>query len=369
VANTKQVRYAVVGLGWIAQKAVLPAFKHVSNSQLTCLVTDDEQKARELSKAYQVDATYQYEDFDRLVSSGEIDAVYIALPNSMHADFAVRAARAGLHVLCEKPMASNSRECEGMIGAAEETGSLLMVAYRLHFEPANLKAIDLVQSGAIGQPRTFTSTFSQNVKPGDIRLKAGLAGGPLMDMGIYQINAARYLFRDEPVEVMAFGTKPTNDDRFREVHESVSTMLRFPNDQVAAFTTSFGGADSDEWQLVGTKGTLSLQPAFDYHEEKKLTSVIDGDTKKQSFPKLDQFGGEIQYFSECILEGKSPEPSGREGLADLRIIEALFQSMQTGTPVALGPYEVDSRPSKNQEKKLSPTKEKKIVGAAAPTGS
>jgi predicted dehydrogenase len=369
VADPKSVRYAVVGLGWIAQEVILPAFRHSAHSELTALVTGDPEKARELGQAYRVGATYSYQEFDRLLGSGDVDAVYIALPNSLHAEYSSRAARAGVHVLCEKPMAASIGECNEMIRAAEDAGSLLMIAYRLHFEPANLKAIDLIQSGAIGQPRTFTSSFSQNVKAGDIRLKENLAGGPLMDMGIYQINAARYLFRAEPTEVMAFAAKPAGDDRFQEVHESVSAMLRFPGDRIAAFTTSFGGAPFDEWQFVGERGVLNLKHAFEYHEEKELTSMIDGRQKKETFSRLDQFGAEIQYFSECILEGKNPEPSGREGLADLRVIEGLLKSIEEGKPVSLSPYEVDSRPSGEQEMKLPPVRSKKIVHAAAPAAN
>jgi predicted dehydrogenase len=369
LAETRSVRYAVVGLGWIAQEVVLPAFEHSAHSKLTALVTGDAQKARDLGEAYQIAATYSYEEFDKLLASGDIDAVYISLPNSLHAEYAVRAARAGVHVLCEKPMAASIGECQQMIRTAEESGILLMIAYRLHFEPANLRAIDLVQSDAIGQPRTFSSSFSQNVKAGDIRLKESLAGGPLMDMGIYQINAARYLFREEPTEVMAFATKADDDSRFREVHESVSAMLRFPGDRIAAFTTSFGSAPSDEWQLVGTHGTLNLKHAFEYHEDKELTVTIDGHPQKESFPKLDQFGAEIQYFSECVIESRDPEPSGREGLADIRVIEGLLKSIEDGKPVSLSTYELDSRPSGKQEMKLPPVKSKKIVRAAAPTGS
>jgi predicted dehydrogenase len=367
VADPKTVRYAVVGLGWIAQEVVLPSFEHSAHSELTALVTDDAEKARELSEAYNISVTCSYDNFGGLMNSEDIDAVYISLPNSLHAQYAIRAAQAGVHVLCEKPMAANSRECEDMIRASEEAGSLLMIAYRLHFEPANLTAIETIQSGAIGEPRTFSSSFSQNVKPGDIRLKSSLAGGPLMDMGIYQINAARYLFRSEPVEVAALATKPANDERFREVHESVSSILRFSGDRIAAFTTSFGAAPSDEWQVVGTKGSLRLQHAFEYHGEKELVSMIDDQEEKQSFPKRDQFGAEIEYFSECILEGRNPEPSGKEGLADIRIIEALLQSIREGKPISLTPYPTDTRPSKAQEKKLPPVRAKTMIHAAAPT--
>ena len=365
--ETKIVRYAVVGLGWIAQEAVLGAFRHSAHSQLAALVTGDAAKAADLGSAYKV-PVYGYQNFDRLLSSGDIDAVYISLPNSMHAEYATRAAEAGINVLCEKPMAQTSLECEQMIHAAEASGASLMIAYRLHFEPANLKAIEVILSGAIGESRTFSSSFSQNVKPGDIRLRAELGGGPLMDMSIYQINAVRYLFREEPEEVAAFATRPSNDSRFQEVDESVSAMLRFPGDRLAAFTTTFGGAPSDEWQLVGTEGALTLRHAFEYHDTKELVTTTGEKESKQSFSKHDQFGAEIEYFSECILAGRQPEPSGREGLADIRVIEALTRSIMEGKPISLPAYEVDARPTPDQEKKLPPVKAKKIVHAAAPTG-
>ncbi|MFL6354669.1 MAG: Gfo/Idh/MocA family oxidoreductase [Bryobacteraceae bacterium] len=361
-ADSKTVRYAVVGLGWIAQEVVLPAFKNARNSELAALVTDDRVKAEELGKKYQVPQTIDYGGYDGLLRSGFIDAVYIALPNNMHKDYTVRASRAGIHVLCEKPMADSVAECEEMIRAAEENEIRLMIAYRLHFEPANLKAIEMIKDGEIGEPRIFSSVFSQQVAEGNVRLKRDLGGGPLMDMGVYQINGARYLFQDEPIEVIGVGARG-GDPRFTEVHEMATGILRFPGDRVAVFTCSFGAATADAYQVVGTKGELSLQPAFDYHSDSKLGMKVNGKEKESSFDKVDQFGAEIEYFSDCILNRTDPEPSGYEGLADIRVVEALLESMRSGHPVRLALFDKRERPGKQQKIEKSPIKPQKLVHA------
>ena len=238
-----KIRYAVVGLGHIAQVAVLPAFAHARrNSVLAALVSDDERKLRTLGRRYGVARLCGYDDVDELFASGEIDAVYVALPNSMHAEYTVRAARAGLHVLCEKPMAVTTRECEQMIQATERAGVKLMIAYRLHFERANLEATRIVRSRKLGEIRYFDSQFSMQVKRGNIRLDCELGGGPLYDIGIYCINAARAAFAAEPTHVWATATN-SGDARFKEVPETVSAVLKFPGHRVATFTCSFGAAD------------------------------------------------------------------------------------------------------------------------------
>src|SRR5687768_6136489 len=171
----KPIRYAVVGLGHIAQVAVLPAFAHArKNSILAALVSDDEEKRQELGQLYGVERTFTYAQYDDCLASGEIDAVYIALPNNMHREYTERAARAGIHVLCEKPMAQTKEDCEAMIGAAEDNHVKLMIAYRLHFEESNLRAIETVKSGKLGEPRIFISDFTMQVTDRDnIRLKKG----------------------------------------------------------------------------------------------------------------------------------------------------------------------------------------------------
>src|SRR5207237_1034396 len=161
---------------------------------------------------------------EECLEDDEVEAVYIALPNSMHREYAERAAGHGVHILCEKPLAVTAEDCEAMIRAAAAGGVKLMVAYRLHFEEANTQAIELVQAGEIGEPQLFTSTFCLNVKEGNIRLQRDLGGGVLYDLGVYCINAARYLFRDEPEEVLAMSAK-SGEPRFREVDEMTSAIL------------------------------------------------------------------------------------------------------------------------------------------------
>src|SRR5437762_5377228 len=302
-SNSKRtIRYGVVGEGWISQAAVLPAFQHAKkNSELTALVSSDPVKLKNLSKKYKVEHTYSYEQYDDFLRSGVVDAVYIALPNNMHRDYAVRAAAAGVHVLCEKPMARTENECEEMIRASENNDAKLMIAYRLHFEEANLNAVDIVKSGKIGELRIFDSVFTQQVEEGNIRLQKSLGGGTLDDMGVYCINAARYLFRAEPIEVFAVSAR-NEENRFAEVEEMTSTIMRFPDDRLATFVCSFGASAVSSYRVVGTKGDLMLNPAYAFAGERKHYLTIDDKTRARTFPKRDQFAPELLYFSDCIIK-------------------------------------------------------------------
>lgn len=329
------LRFAVVGLGHISQMAMLPAFSHAASAaKLTALVSDDPVKRRLLAKRYAVSRNYAYKDFDACLRSGEIDAVYIALPNSLHCDYAVRAAKAGIHVLCEKPMAVTASECRRMLRAAEQHRVKLMIAYRLHFEACNLYTIDLVQSGRLGEPRLFHSVFTQQVRAGDIRLRDQLGGGPLYDIGVYCINAARYLFRDEPIEVTAL-TGHGPDRRFQSVAEAAGAIMRFSRDRLATFTCSFGATDAAMYEVVGTKGKVRVEPAYEYVGGLKASITIGGRTSMRTFKPGDQFAPQLIYFSHCVRNDRQPEPNGTEGLLDVQIIEALRRSAQRGQSIAL----------------------------------
>lgn len=363
----QKVRYAVVGLGYIAQIAVLPAFANASNSELVALVSDDEKKLKALSRKYKVPFTCSYQDYFRCLASGDVDAVYIALPNSMHRDYSVPALEAGIHVLCEKPMAVTEAECEEMITTASDHNAKLMVAYRLHFEEANLKAIEIAKSGRLGEIRAFNSVFTMQVKEDDIRLRQDLGGGTLYDIGIYCINAARNLFQAEPVEVVAFSAK-NGEKRFREVDEMTSAVVRFPQDRIASITASFGAADVSAYELIGTEGVLRVDPAYEFAGDLKHRLTIKGTTRERVFSKRDQFAPELIYFSDCILNGKTPEPSGAEGLADVRVIRAIYRSAETGASVKLGRFERRTRPTIDQEIYAPPLARKpQLVRAATPT--
>ena len=366
--RAEKVRYAVVGLGHIAQVAVLPAFAHAENSELTALVSDDPEKLEKLGRKYKVAGRYSYEQFEECLGSGAVDAVYIALPNHLHREYTERAARAKTHILCEKPLAVTEEDCLSMIRVTEENQVKLMVAYRLHFEEANLKAIDLVQSGKLGDPRLFDSVFTMTVKDGDIRLNPReLGGGTLYDIGVYCINAVRNLFGAEPMEVVAFSANK-GDERFLQCEETTSAILRFPGrERLAAFTCSFGAADVSHYRVVGSKGQLVMDPAYEYAGELEQKITVDGRTRSKTFPKRDQFAPELISFSECILNGNSPEPSGWEGLADVRIIRALYRSADTGQPVTLAPFTKEDRPSLEQELRRAPVSKPELVNTEAPS--
>jgi predicted dehydrogenase len=362
-----KIRYAVVGLGYISQIAVLPAFAHArSNSAVTALVSSDTQKLKKLARNYGVENTYTYEQYADCLSSGKIDAVYLGLPNHMHRAYTEAAAHAGVHVLCEKPMALEERECESMIDEVTRSNVKLMIAYRLHFERGNLQVIDWISSGKIGEPRIFTSVFSQQVKAGNSRLKGDVGGGPLYDMGVYCINAARYLFRAEPEEVMAWNIG-RDQGRFREVPATTTAVLRFPGDRIASFTCSFGSSDRSTFEVVGTKGTVKMDPAYEMASSLKAELTIGGRSTKRIFPKRDQFAPELIYFSDCILHNRNPEPSGLEGLADVRVIRAMLQSAETNRPVAVKPTEIKHRPGLQQEiARPAVTKPPRLVRAEPP---
>jgi len=365
--SSKHVRYAVVGLGHIAQVAVLPAFVHAaSNSQLTALVSDDTKKLEELSARYRVPHTYTYKQYDECLRRGHIDAVYIALPNNLHCEYATRAARMGIHVLCEKPMAVNEQECRRMIHAAGRARTKLMIAYRLHFEKANMSAVEIARSGKLGKLRLFNSLFGLQVREGDIRVRRKLGGGSLYDIGIYCVNAARYLFQDNPVEVCAFSMKGT-ERRFREVDEMSGALLRFPGDRLASFICSFGAADVSSYELIGTKGRLQVDPAFEYVGPLIHRLTCDGETKTRRFPAGDQFAGELIYFSDCVLHNKEPEPSGLEGLIDVQIIQALYRSAAMRKPMKLTLPAKHHWPTHKQVIRRPPVRKPTLVRTQSPS--
>ena len=365
--SSRKVRYAVIGLGNISQVAVLPAFEHAKeNSELVALISSDREKLKVLSKRYDVELTGSYDDVPSLLSRGLVDAVYIALPNSEHRKMTEIVAERGVHVLCEKPMAMTVDDCEAMIRATEEHGVKLMIAYRLHFEQANMKAVERIGRGTIGEPLFFSSVFGHQVREGDIRTRDDLGGGALFDVGVYCVNAARYLFRAEPEEALAtqvFGA----DERFPDVDATTTVVLRFPEQRIAQFTASQASADVAEFRVIGTKGDLRLEPAYEYAGPRKEYLTVDGETKQTTHPKSDQFAPEIVHFSQCIIDDVEPEPSGEEGLADARVLEAIVQSARTGRVVKLPSFTRRQRPSIQQAMKKPPVPKVRTVHAPSPS--
>jgi predicted dehydrogenase len=328
------------------------------------LSLDTPEKDRELSERYRVKA-YTYNDLENALEKEKVDAVYIATPNILHREYTERAAQVGVHVLCEKPMATTQDDCEAMMGAAARNNVKLMIAYRLHFNDANLHAVPVAQSGDLGELRYFGSLFGLQVKEGNIRTRKDLGGGTLFDIGIYCINAARYLFRDEPIEVAGL-TANNGEKRFAEIEEMTGAMMRFPHERLATFTCSFGSADVSHYDLVGTKGELRLENAYEYQGELRCVTTIDGKKTEKTFKPGDQFAPELIYFSDCIIHGRVPEPSGNEGLADVRVINAIYESAEIGRPVRIEPVPKKRRPDKTMQIKRPPVRQPELVGASAP---
>lgn len=366
-SSRRKVRYAVVGLGHIAQVAILPGFKTARNSELVSIVSGEEEKREKVGKKYRLEHVYSYEEYDQALS--EVDAVYLALPNHMHREYAVRAAMAGVNVLCEKPMAVTAKECAEMIRAAQDNNVKLMIAYRLHFEAANLEAIQLAQSGKLGNLRIFTSEFAQQVADDNLRVREDVAhgGGPVYDMGVYCINAARYLFREEPTSVFAV-TASDGEARFEHTEEMTSVVMRFPQERIATFTCSFGAADISRYTLIGTKGLLTLDPAYDYSKPLERHLTIGEKTNSKKYPKRDQFAAEIEYFSDCILNDEEPEPSGLEGLADVCVVEAIYESARTNKFVELPELPEKKGPSVRMKIDRPGHDKPKPVRAKSPSG-
>ena len=294
---------------------------------------------------------------------GAIDAVYIALPNHKHCDFAIRAAAAGIHILCEKPLAVTSKDAQSIIKSAIENRVKLMVAYRLHFDPANLRAVQLVHAKKIGEARYFTSEFGYHLKENNNRAHAIEGESPLHDMGIYCINAARYLFRAEPEQVFAFAVSP--NPVLPEIHQTVSAVLKFSGDRVASFTTSFGSSPVSNYRIVGNKGDLFIENAYEYVGKLEHRLRINGKIKKWTSLAGDQFAPELIYFSDCIINNRTVVPSGAEGLVDVKIIEALHQSIRTGKSVIMKKLKITARPSLALQKRIKAHAKPKLIKVEA----
>lgn len=363
--SKKQIRYAVVGAGNIAQVAVLPAFQHSDNSKLVAVVSGDATKRAALRRRYDLELDGDYDEFETLLERAAIDAVYICTPNALHKDVALRAAARRVHVLCEKPLAPSAEECRVIDAACRAARVKLMVAYRLHFDPATLDALQVVRSGQIGDPCLFDSTFSHVVRRDDIRTDAHLAGGVTYDLGVYCINAARNLFSSEPTRVIAHAIERDGVD------DTVCAILHFPRNRLAQFCASNSAASVSSYRIVGTEGSLLVEPGYDYADSLVHTLTTshgeDSEITRRPYKRSDQFAPELSYFSDCILHDKEPEPNAEEAWCDLRVIEAVLESARTRAPVELEPYQRGQRPRLDQAAHEPPVSKPSLINAPGPS--
>lgn len=338
----KKIGWAIVGLGRLALGQIMPAFGQCDLSEPTALVSGHPDKANTVAGAYGVskDAIYNYDNYQQIVDDDRIDVVYIVLPNSMHAEFTIKALEAGKHVLCEKPMATSIAECQRMIDSADEHNRRLMIAYRLHYEPFNRRVMEMCGQKRFGELKTFSSSFCTGVQAPNIRLSEKLGGGPVGDVGVYPINASRYVTGEEPVEVFAQAHQPKDDPKFREVPESVSCLLRFPSGVLANLDCSFGTHRSDFYRVACADGVIELSPAFSYNGQTLKTHQKSGEggtpiVVNHEMKEVNHFASEMDHFSRCILNGKPPRTPGKEGLADMKILAAMDRSIRENRPVRI----------------------------------
>jgi predicted dehydrogenase len=339
MTTSKTVGYAVVGLGAISQVAVLPAFKHTRRARLVALVSGDKDKAQGLARKFRALGHYEYPDYVACLGRSDVDAVYIATPPGAHESYAVRAAQAGKHVLCEKPLAATVAEGKRMVRACDSHRVRLMTAYRKYFEPASVTLKDIVQGGELGRVDIIHTLFTEFRPSGDnspgwlFSRKLG-GGGPLMDLGVYCVNTSRWLSDEDPVRASAVSWVHDHK-RFREVEEGVAFRLDFPSGAVVQGTTTYGSVLTSFLNVHGEKGWASLCPAYAFEQPRRLLVDCSQRRFEKSFGRLDEFALELDAFSESIRKGVDPEPNGYEGLKDLVIIEAIYRSARTSRPVPI----------------------------------
>jgi glucose-fructose oxidoreductase len=330
----RQIGYAVIGLGALARTAVLPAFASVENSRLVAVVSGDRAKAQIIAREFKA-AAYHYDELRQCLQRDDVNAAFIALPNSLHCDYAVEAARAGVHVLCAPPMAVTADECRRMIRTCLTNRVKLMIGYRGYFRPAVLKAVSLVRAGQIGTPKTFSSDYTCRLDdPDSTWLQRRLGGGTVYHLGIDAINAARALLGAEPAQVMAM-TARTSRRYGGDVDEGAVALIRFPDERLAHFHTSFGEERSSEFTVFGEEGAIRVEGAYDTDAAIRVEVVRGGERESTVFEPGDEVAAMLAYFADAIREDRHPEPSGVEGLQDTRIVEAIYRSSRDGRPVTL----------------------------------
>ena len=336
--SSPSVGYAIVGLGSYATQTIMPQVVKCRISRLAALVSGSPDKLRRYSTEYGVPkrSLYSYATFNSIRENPDVDIVYVILPNSMHAEYTIRAAAAGKHVLCEKPMAVSSKECETMIAACRAAGRKLMIGYRSHFEPHNRHAMRLARQGAIGGRRFVQSEHGFPIgDPSQWRLDRALAGGgSLMDIGIYSIQALRYMAGEEPIAVNAATYTDRSDPRFHDVEDRVAWSFLYPSGLIGHGFSSYSSAHN-HIRLNGDSGWIDLEPATSYsgHAMRVRRGRSEERVTPPPGPGVNQFAAQLDHLSECVITGREPIVTGDEGLRDLRLIEAIYQSALQGRTI------------------------------------
>ncbi len=333
-STDRKLGVALCGLGSLSTNQIAPALQKTKNCRLAGVITGDRQKAKQWQKQYDLPerSVYTYDTMDKLAENPDIDIVYVVTPNSLHLDHATKAAQAGKHVFCEKPMEISVERSQQMIDVCKKAGRMLGVAYRCQFEPHHLEAIRIARTKELGTIKLIEGAFGFNIgNPDQWRLKKELSGGgALMDVGIYVLQATRYLTGEEPVSVSAVETK-TDRVKFKEVDETMAWTATFPSGIVASCSTTFAAGPVGYFRAVTERGWFGLEPAFNYGGIRGSRS----DRKPFEFPQVDQFATELDAFARSILDNMPTKVSGEEGLQDVKVLMAIYESAKTGKPVKI----------------------------------
>jgi predicted dehydrogenase len=335
----KRVGFAVVGLGSISQVAVLPAFAHSKKAKLVAVVSGDKKKAEKFARDFNASQACSYDEFSQCLENPQVDAIYIATPPGEHEKYAVAAAKAGKHVISEKPLAATVEQARNMVSTCRRNKVLFMTAYRKYFEPSSLTLKKMITSGELGRIDIIHTLFSELRPFGDnsspwLFSKKLCGGGPLTDLGVYCINTTRWLVNEDPIR--ASGISWVRDKRrYKDVEEGVAFRLDFKSGLVLQGTAAYSAAFSSFVHIHGKKGWAELGPAFAFEEERRLCGKVGGKWFDRTFKAMDEFVLEIDEFSNCIKEGREPEPTGEQGLRDIIIIDAIYRAVKQRRPVAI----------------------------------
>jgi predicted dehydrogenase len=340
----ERVGFALIGLGRLTLEELLPAFAECKKAKVTALVSGTPDKLKTVAAQYGIpeQSCYSYEDFDQIADNADVQVVYVVLPNSMHREYTERAARAGKHVLCEKPMSVSSADAQAMVDACAEAGVKLMIAYRIQYEAYNRQLQQFVRQSnfgrLVGMSAVNVQTVAENGTEQWRHKRAMAGGGSLPDIGLYCLNTARFLTGEEPVEIYASIYSPPDDPRFAEVEETVSFTLRFPSNFIANCFTSYGARDDKYQRLNFAQATISMPNAYKYEGQSMLIGQRQGENDGEielTIQAPNQFSQEIDHMAACVLENKQPYTPGEEGVQDHKLMEAIYVAAQTGQPVRL----------------------------------
>ena len=329
-ATPRKLGIALMGLGGYSKGQLAPALQETQHCRLAGVITGTPSKGEAWRKQYDLpeNAVYSYDTFDRIADNPDIDIVYVVTPNGLHAEHAVRAAKAGKHVICEKPMATTVEDCDRIMEACRNARKKLSIGYRLHFEPHNVELMRLTKSKEFGAIKKVEANDAFVFRGGTWRVDPKLAGGPLMDLGVYCVQAGCYGTGENPIAVTAREEK-TDRERFAKVEETMYWTMEFPSGAKAECMMSYN-KQANNLRVEAENGWYELSPAYSYRG-------IHGKTSKgaMDFPQVNQQARQMDAFAQCILEDKPTTVTGEMGRRDVQIMLAIYESARTGKRVTL----------------------------------